>query len=389
MSELLIVLFSFFLPTQFGYHFQNLATSIYGFKIDYFIPTLYLTDILIIGIITTQIRTLINLINKKSLFFISLYLLLIVVNIYISDYKMISFYKWIKLTEMLMMIITLINYKKLNIYKSIFTPLSYSVVLICFLGLLQTFSGGSIGGLFYYLGERSFDINTFGISTVNLNGVEILRSYSTFSHPNSLAGFLAVFSIVTLIYRKRLNRYYLLFLSLLVTTTLITSASLNVLVSFILLVVVYMIKAGKNLILSLILLITFLSPYLGATNFREIDYRIELSQVAVNLFFDKPLIGVGINNFIPKLAESSTIFKNVWELQPVHNIYLLVLSETGIVGFSILIILFYIIPLSYPLLTILFTGLFDHYWLTLQQNLFLFSLVIAISFAKIKAWTKS
>src|SRR3989344_270526 len=301
MSELLIVLFSFFLPTQFGYHFQNLATSIYGFKIDYFIPTLYLTDILIIGIITTQIRTLINLINKKSLFFISLYLLLIVVNIYISDYKMISFYKWIKLTEMLMMIITLINYKKLNIYKSIFTPLSYSVVLICFLGLLQTFSGGSIGGLFYYLGERSFDINTFGISTVNLNGVEILRSYSTFSHPNSLAGFLAVFSIVTLIYRKRLNRYYLLFLSLLVTTTLITSASLNVLVSFILLVVVYMIKAGKNLILSLILLITFLSPYLGATNFREIDYRIELSQVAVNLFFDKPLIGVGINNFIPKL----------------------------------------------------------------------------------------
>lgn len=386
MTILLISLLSFFLPTQLGYHFQNLATLIFGFKIDYFIPTLYLTDILIISIIITQLSVLIKLINKKRLIYLLSYFLLILINVYVSEFRMVSFYKWMKISEILLFTITLMNYKKLDIFKSIFTPLSYSVVLICFLGIFQTYLGRSIGGLFYYLGERTFDINTFGISTFNFNGVEFLRSYSTFSHPNSLAGFIVVFELIAILYKNKLNNYYFIFLTILVLFTLMTSVSLNVVVSLILIAIVYLIKAGKKLILTIILLITFITPYLGETSFRGIDYRIELSQVAVNLLFEKPLLGVGVNNFIPKLAGISPIFKNVWELQPVHNIYLLVLTEVGILGFSIVLIFLNIVPLSYPLLAILITGLFDHYWLTLQQNMLLFSLVIAISFAKIKEW---
>jgi len=41
-----------------------------------------------------------------------------------------------------------------------------------------------------------------------------------------------------------------------------------------------------------------------------------------------------------------------------------------------------IIP--YPLFIILFLGLFDHYWLTLQQNMFLAALVVGMMLKQLK-----
>jgi O-antigen ligase len=92
-------------------------------------------------------------------------------------------------------------------------------------------------------------------------------------------------------------------------------------------------------------------------------------------------IGVGLNNFIPNLVRYSGSFINSWELQPVHNIFLLVFSETGVVGFLAFIVLLFasLTTYHYALISILITGMADHYWLTLQQNMLLFTYVVALS----------
>lgn len=63
----------------------------------------------------------------------------------------------------------------------------------------------------------------------------------------------------------------------------------------------------------------------------EIDSRSQLNDVATEMFVGSPLIGRGLNNFqvvAPKFENAGVIFAG----NPVHNLYLLQLSETGVVG---------------------------------------------------------
>jgi hypothetical protein len=77
-------------------------------------------------------------------------------------------------------------------------------------------------------------------------------------------------------------------------------------------------------------------------------------------------------------------------LQPVHNIFLLIGSETGLFGlfFFIVFLIFTLrrtngqLPIFVALLVILFTGLFDHYWLSLVQNRMLFALILGLAWSK-------
>lgn len=64
----------------------------------------------------------------------------------------------------------------------------------------------------------------------------------------------------------------------------------------------------------------------------EVDSRSQLNQVARDMFFDAPVLGHGLNNFqvAARAYETSDV---IFAGNPVHNIYLLQLSETGIVGF--------------------------------------------------------
>ena len=158
-------------------------------------------------------------------------------------------------------------------------------------------------------------------------------------------------------------------LFILVIINLILTSSLNV---YITIAMLLLIKFNKVKSLSLIL-IDF--------NARYIVHRLELIKSALIMIKENFWYGVGLNNFIPNLVKVSNTYLNSWELQPVHNIFLLLFSETGIIGFLmfLLIIIKNLTILNYPLIAILITGMSDHYWLTLQQNilLFVFTLIIA------------
>ena len=68
----------------------------------------------------------------------------------------------------------------------------------------------------------------------------------------------------------------------------------------------------------------------------ELDSRNELNAVAVEMFYDHPLLGVGLNNFeqaLPKYSRYGLIFDG----NPVHNLFLLQLSECGLIGLASLL----------------------------------------------------
>jgi Tol biopolymer transport system component len=71
----------------------------------------------------------------------------------------------------------------------------------------------------------------------------------------------------------------------------------------------------------------------------ELDARFELNHLALDMFEDKPLLGVGLNNFqrsMPRYDRYGLIFFGGEGRagHPVHNIFLLQLSESGLIGLA-------------------------------------------------------
>ncbi len=364
---LLISFLSFLLPFQLAVHLDFFQSSVYGFKIDYLIPTIYLTDIVVFLIVALKIKNLRfipNLFRTYRKYFIVaiLYTVIVFINVNNSINEGASIYRWIKLTEMILLGIVIYNTKKFKSFNNFIKPLSYSVYLVCILGILQYLLKGSVGGLFYWIGERSFNFNDSNIAPY---------PYGSFSHPNSFSGFLLVFLIFFLNFKNKFNTKYFWSLIVLVLLNLFLTNSLNVYVT----VAFLLFLKFKKFSMFAILPINF--------GQRFITHRIELIEASFKMINSHFLFGVGLNNFIPNLVLVSNTFINSWELQPVHNIFLLLLSEIGFIGTSFLMYIvtsgFTSINTNYQLLAIIITGMSDHYWLTLQQNLLLLTYVVVIS----------
>ena len=141
------------------------------------------------------------------------------------------------------------------------------------------------------------------------------------------------------------------------------------------------------------LILPVLSPWIFS-NFsligQNISQRLDLAFISGQMVAQKFLTGEGLGTFIVNIPMYKGIFTYSWLLQPVHNIFLLIFAEVGIFGLLAFTYLIFKtvgvllkdskIYLLLPLVFILFTGLFDHYTLTLQQNILLFSVFIGISF---------
>ncbi|EKE15113.1 MAG: hypothetical protein ACD_12C00146G0013 [uncultured bacterium] len=133
------------------------------------------------------------------------------------------------------------------------------------------------------------------------------------------------------------------------------------------------------------LLILSLIFFTAKTDPLTIDKRIELMKNSITIIFRHPIFGVGLGSYLVEQAKFSSKFYLFFN-QPVHNIFLLFIAETGLIigGF----ILYRLIDLLIQrrltkdqwllIFVIFFTGFFDHYWLTLQQNFLLLGLVMGV-----------
>ena len=458
LQKILLFLLILFLPTQLGKHFWPNFAFVFGQRIDYLSPTLYVTDILAVffifisfgiklkrslGKTVNQDLRLIDKKRKRSLYVLSLiynsYFLilggmLIIIGILLSKNPLAGWFHLLKLLEFLLLGIAIKHYlsEQTNNRLFIIYPLVFGILFESLLAIWQFFNQASIGGIFYYFGERTFTGNTPGIANASLNGELILRPYATFSHPNVLAGYLVIaMTIIIFDFYPRcvkdqfsisyewlkvkmaiIKKIILLLTLALGTFVLFLSLSrIAILVWLIILaykVFVYLKKknnVGKNSIyylLSIVILLGvaslfFFTPLryrytiLGFQD-ESVTDRLILIQAAWKMIIKQPLFGIGFGNFFTELPFSLQSYQahSTILLQPVHNIFLLIASETGIpVLFGTLWFLYGTFKrnlqhsseynLNIILLVVIFVlGMFDHYFLTLQQGQLLFMIVLAL-----------
>lgn len=273
----------------------------------------------------------------------------------------------------------------------IFWALALSILGESILAIAQFIKAGTLG--LWILGERTFSISTPAIAKFDFHGSEFLRPYATFPHPNVLAAFM----IIGILLIDQLSRK-----GSLTKTGIFIAASATTILSFsrvsIMTLVVVLVSAGKRWIIFAALIFLLASPFLytryySLLNFDNLAYfrREELLEISLNLFKHYPFFGVGLNQFIIEASDQILVGPNRF-LQPVHNIFLLTLAETGVVGLVGLLGL-----IGYPVLrlfkhrttvllwgTVLFLGLFDHYFLTLPQGQRMLFLVWGLTLSVLK-----
>lgn len=398
VENVLLFLTLLFLPTQLGLHFWPQFSFLYSIKIDYLSPTIYFWDVLVLLLISlfilrnkpvnrgalnigllfilAQILSLAGLAGSSNLIGvgpglvrIEQYLIGVLFGVYIASQDRPHFSK-------------------------LYWPLSIGLVFITVLAIYQFITGQSAG--FWVFGERSFSLSTPAIAKFDYQGIEFLRPYATFSHPNVLAAYLVIVLPLIMLFGKTKQS-----IKCLLTQVLLVSIALLLTVSRTAIVVGVITAAfhlkGKS-ILVLIGLLIAVSPVLFArfssiTDFDNLSLsrREQLNSMAVALFTTSPVFGIGLNNFIPVSSNSLLVGPSRF-LQPVHNIFLLDLVETGMVGiigltaflgFAIYQLVIQKTVEKHTLLLLWFIvgflGLFDHYFLTAPQGLRVLMLLWGLS----------
>ena len=117
-----------------------------------------------------------------------------------------------------------------------------------------------------------------------------------------------------------------------------------------------------------------------------VTQRLYYNGLAAETISQHRLLGVGIGQSVAELMRAKPRYPALF-YQPVHNLYLLVASETGLLG-----LLFFLGWLGtvlwrsrshpfllVPCLLLLVAGLFDHFFWTLQQGSLLFWLAASLT----------
>ena len=412
LEKILFFLILLFLPTQFGKHFWPDFSYVSGIRIDYLSPTLYLTDVLISALLILLFiknlkNGLLNKARKHRTFLIHAFLITIflVFNILNSENKLAGIYGIIKIAEFtLFSAVTYIMLKKIKI-QNLLPFFSISVIVQSIISIAQYIRQESLGGVLYFLGERTFSGQTPGIANLSIDGNLILRPYGTFSHPNVLAGFLLIFLTIILFktdFRKKIGSICLIALILGSVGLLLSFSRLPILL-WILSISVFMYSRFKLslenkavvilILLAFIFSIAFYSPFylrfVQSSLFEEsFVLREKLFAHGFSIFAKNPLIGAGVNNYLSGFVSLG----NTFVIQPVHNVFMLVLIQTGIIGFAGLLFFIYRICVSvfkkksiYIKLIfayVLIIGSFDHYFLTLQQGQLMLAFIIGLTLSK-------
>ncbi len=389
-NDLIFGLFLFLFATQLGNHFFLNFSYVNGVRVDYLSLILYTTDIVFLVLFFLNRGLVLNEIKKKAKP-ILLFLLFFLINALISQCPALSFYRFLKILEIYFIFIFFKNFKNSR------------VVLISFLlgglfqlilSLVQLYQKSSLQGIFYFFGERYLSLSQSGVAKASVGGVEFLRPYGTFSHPNSLAGFylLLYFFFLT---DKKFNRFvFLKNLSLSVFSLLIfISFSKAATITYLTLNIFYVIRYLK-LKCRVCLLAKIVSIFIVALIFLQaktdplsLEKRMVLFKNGVAIFLNHPFFGVGLGHYLIYQAQIPIKYPYFF-LQPVHNIFVLFLAETGIIFFGVVgYVLWQFFKKRLKnmafvmcLLVVLITGSFDHYWLTLQQNWLLLGVVFGSLF---------
>lgn len=357
-----------------------------------------------------------NLFSKKrgSLEKYLLFFLLLIIGSFLFHASLINLYALWRLTEavgLFFWVRKLVTSSDKLFFKAL--PVIFvSGILQSFLAFFQFLFQKSLG--LYWLGESHLGAQILGVAKLELENQKFIRAYGTFPHPNLLGAFLflSLVSGIWLILNSQKSRPIYFSGSFFILSGIFFSFSRSVwLATFLLLVLFFFLKfcqahpdegssfSKNRLWLALfvffsLLLLTF-SPFLktrlcfSCQNDQSFSWRERYTQSAQKIIFQHPLAGIGLGNFTLLLPKTDPqLISQPWEIQPVHNLFLLATAELGLLVLIFFLGIFWLTLISFwrnqnifslLFLFFLFLGFFDHYFWTLAQGQLLFFLALAFS----------
>ena len=392
ISLLILVAFSFFNITFTPYILDSCYKI--GIYVNYLCPTVHITDIftllLFIHLLSFLTKELVTKYFKYLFFLLPLlfFTLFYVFNREINSIIYIS--RLVLSITTVFLFKTIIVEKKFEISKEINYIFIYSLfaylLIQLIIGFLQFSTGGDLG--LQWLGESNLLVSSINSSFISLNGGEYLRAYGTFPHPNIYAGFLIAIYLFISKYLRLKNYELISYIVLISLSLLLTFSRLHILL-FLIIVFIQVLYKYREATLKRLGYFSF-SPALILDRFNislssnTIAERITLMKESIVLIKENLVLGVGGGNFVKYLSNTIRTGSNISLFQPVHNIFLLLIAEYGILGgFYFIFLIFYTLiyrnRLYYIFLSILvmiLIGIFEHYLIYIPQGIIVLMMLI-------------
>ena len=441
IHKFLFYLLILLLPLNLGKHYEIVDSYVSGLLVDYLIPTVYVQDLLIIGILVFWAVKLLQALTLKKTYFCNflafltrreiqvsiIFLFAVFLSTLMSSTVTASMFLWGRLVLYVLLFWYLsceFDFKK--DFKLVLTLLSFGVVVLSLISFAQFVKQGSVFNNYLILGEQPYNNSLRFIVRERVLGRIVVPPYGLFKHPNIFGGFLSIVLIWLFYQIKRefsvsgfkegiKNRWqvclnpeaFLLGLgSLILTFSVFSWVAFGAGLFFVLKQ-----KSGKQpmreaqqvpktfsvgvatiiLVAVLSLFLPLFSRFLSTESHPSYYKRADLIQASYQMIKTEYPFGIGYGsstNLISKYLPKSIQYLRFY--QPVHNIFLVLLLEAGMFSLILFVYLLYLgykltarhhVVFSISILQIVILGSFDHYFLTIHQTLLLLWMVLGISYS--------
>ncbi len=392
---------------------------------------IYLSDVLLLlflifGVQHSNILKNVGMLWRKNKW-LSAFLAMAGVSVLLALSHWIAVYNFLRLILLAAMAFAVAKLLRTGAVKldGMLAVLAGSAAVQSLVGIGQFIKQGSLG--LARLGEPVIGPNVGGAAKIIAEGGKVLRAYGTLPHPNVLAAFLVI-GLLAMYYfwLRRPSEWKVfsgwqtlasdtffgvgIFIIVLGLTFAFSRAAWIVADLATLAILFHAFISRKNWVqavrLTILLLAIAIILFSGFKNFilpraqispsePAVTQRIGYNDIALNLIKNN-FLGVGIGNQV-LYSVKNEIYKQagmdqVWQWQPIHNIYLLMGAEIGILGlaaFLIFITSILVSSIKYQVLSenilamtmlcsLLALGLFDHFLWTLQPGRLMLWLTIGL-----------
>lgn len=420
LSQVLLLLLLVLIPSNLFLSLPTGAEYQSGFRIDYLIPKLYVTDLigislLVLWLVERWLRTgpwrLLSNNWGKSINSWLTQSNRVVVVIWLSSLSILllrncftaePLLSWVTIGRIIGLVLLTVAIVPLiqRSNRVVMLGLTAGLILQNLVGWWQWLVQTSLTP-YWLLGEPQLSGSLGLTHIVWLAGAEKILPYGTTTHPNVLAGYMAI-ALIALLVRSstiaRIWRWPLVVLALSSISLLLITQSLSALLALIIGGLTWWWSRGHRpatlsratfagILIGSWLVVSVLLAWLGlTTRYPSVLRRAQLQQAGVGMVLKQPYLGTGVNTSLIESTHSNTyIRESTAFIQPIHSIFWLYVVETGLIGIIFFCTSARLFPvgwfaprLSIVLLAILPFALLDHYLLTLQTGLLLLILYPAL-----------
>jgi hypothetical protein len=412
LSRYLFNVLVILLPLNLGKHFEIISSYVWGILIDYLIPTIYVQDIIVILIIALWVLSggfkrlfskEINIFERKEVQLSTLFVFSVFLSVLESIRFIPSLYAYIRLLIYFLLFIYILSEIPVEDYFfKILRFFSFSIIFLSVLAVAQYIGQGSVFDNYLILGEQPYSASTFDVAKKSFLGVNVIPAYGLFRHPNIFGGYLSILLIWFATFLKKRKYFILVFIFGTIALFLTFSIISWLVFIFGLFIHLFFLRNPTDIVIKkklTVLLVFIISVFLIVVPALRllknspdpsVFRRMNFARASYRMIGDYPLFGVGWNNSTVLMDEYNFETRDIRFVQPVHNIFLLVFSESGVFSFLLFIGFLYfsakkLINSSYfhlfliSYLQIILLGSFDHYFLTINQTLLLFWIVLGFA----------